>query len=133
MALLINAENQAGSETAVAASEHAVIHGGEDFAGTLRVVEESADDADEERDSHGGGHAFAADVADNHEYAVVPGGDDLEEVSANVACGKVGAVEFEPGDLGDLAGDKVLLHVTRVAHLLRDCGLAAAVLDDVVV
>ena len=64
-AVRVDAEDEAGGEPPCVRRQHALVHGGENFAGTLRVVGERTKGADQERDGHGGGHAFAADIADD--------------------------------------------------------------------
>jgi hypothetical protein len=108
-AVLIDTEDQAGGEAVLAASQHAEIHGGEDFGGALCVVGERADGANQQRHGHGGGHALPADVADDDQSAVVWCGDDLEEVAADLAGGLVDALEGEAGDGRDFFGDEDLL------------------------
>jgi hypothetical protein len=66
-AIGIDAQDEAGGKSAVAAADHALIHGGENFTGALGVVGERAHGADQERNGHGRGQALAADVAKHDE------------------------------------------------------------------
>ena len=52
-------------------------------------MSEGAQGSDQERDGHGSRHALAADIADSHQDAAVGDGDDLEEVTPDLAGGLV--------------------------------------------
>ena len=77
---------------------HGLVHGIENFAGTMGVMGEGAEGSDKQGDGHGGGHTLAADVADDDQHPAGVEGDDLVEVAADFACGQVEAVNAEAGD-----------------------------------
>ena len=62
-------EYKAGREAALGAPDHALVHGGENLARALRVVDQGAQCADQQGDGHGRGHAFAAHIADRSQHA----------------------------------------------------------------
>src|SRR5450631_875205 len=127
----IGTEDEAGCESSVAAGEHALVHGGEDFAWTLRVVRQSAEGADQEGDGHGGGHAFAAYIADDDQDAAVPGWNDLKEVTANLTGGFEQTLDSEAGDGRDLFGDEDLLDRACSFEFCCHALLFAAIADEV--
>ncbi len=71
---------------------------------------QGAEGADEQRDDHGGGHAFAADIADDGEDAVRGCLSDLVEVPSNFARRVIGAFNAKAWNLMDFDGNKNLLH-----------------------
>ena len=78
--------------------------------------------ADDEGDGHGGFEAFAADVAEEEEVepAIRLRGHDLEEVSADLLGGAVGAGDGEAGELGEGFGDEDALEFAGAFELLID-------------
>jgi hypothetical protein len=108
------------------ARQHALIHSAKDFGGSSRVMGDRAEGADEQRDGHGGGHTFAADIADGDECAAFRGRDDLVEVAADLARGLVDRVDLEPRDRRVLYGDKHLLDHSRGFDFVGETQFVAA-------
>ena len=96
-----------------APGQHALIHGGEDFAGTLRVVRQGAHRADQQGDGHGGGQAFAADVATMTSSTPPRAWEELEKIAAHLAGRLVERSQNEAGGSGSIVGDENLLHGAR--------------------
>src|ERR1700742_4379836 len=79
----VNAQNDTGGETALAAREKAIIHGAENLGWVLGVLRQRLKGADEKRNRHGRRHTFSTDVAYRDQRPAARHRDDLKEVSAH--------------------------------------------------
>ena len=99
------------------------IQPGKNVRGPTLKLGKSANCPDDKRDVHRGLQTFSADIAENDQSGSAIQRDDLEEVSANLACRMVGTLYGVARDPGDRLRDHHPLDLTRRSQLILDLGL----------
>ena len=112
-----------GGEAHLGLAEESVVEVGEDGGGVAGGF--AAEDAEDHGDAHGGGEAFAGDVADDGEEGAVFVGREEEEVAADLAGGVEGGFNVEAGSRTGGAGEEELLDVLGGCYLGGEGGAAA--------
>ncbi len=78
-------------------AQQSIVESVEDGSGIEGLVGTGANGADQHRNQHRSGDAFAGDVADNDEQRAIPVRDHLEEVAADGTCRMVCGFDREEG------------------------------------